>query len=93
VYDFLKALLQKKLDPQIDGQTAVELCKADILAREGAPPVAAAYALPSPVPHAKFEVYLHAASGEVTRVCLVRGNGEICGRKERRVIERDERAG
>jgi hypothetical protein len=86
VYEFLVKLTQRQLAPEIDAVAAVELSKLDVMSRWGSSIVFdSAFAKPSPVRHAKYEVYLHPAGDERVFVLLVRPNGEVCGRKEGRL--------
>lgn len=87
IYEFLRKVAEKGLDPAIDAETAVQLCKADLSRRRNSCRIGAAYALASPVSHARFEVYLHDMDADCVHLFLVRKDGEICGRKDRRLVD------
>jgi hypothetical protein len=91
LYDFLKSLRKKDLDPEIDSHAAVELCKLDLARTIGQIPLGATFAVPSPLTNAKFEVRLHSADGERIFAYQIRGDGEIWLRTSRRFVQESGR--
>jgi hypothetical protein len=80
LYDYVKRLREKNLQPQIDSLSAVAICEHELSKSHPSLKVAKGYAKPTGVDHAILEVTLIPGDGHTPVKFLIRPDGTICGR-------------